>query len=89
LPKQKNPSKTSIAIQDVSPPPPELVRPRNGYRSGDALGVDKLSGPDGGGKSPGPFMPIVDEPLTGPNRGAFGPNARVRGGASPALRPRG
>lgn len=43
-------------------PPRELIRPRNGVRTGDALGVDKFSGPDGGGKSPDAFVPLVDDP---------------------------
>jgi hypothetical protein len=41
-------------------PPRELVRPRNGVRTGDALGIDKFSGPDGGGLSPKPFKTLVD-----------------------------
>ncbi len=53
-----------IRPEDSGPPgpPPELVRPRNGDRSGDALGIDKFSGPDGGGLSPFHFVPLVDEP---------------------------
>ncbi len=42
-------------------PPRELARPRNGVRTGNALGVDKLSGPDGGGKSPKHFTPLADK----------------------------
>ena len=61
--KTKNCAPKAIEPQQSSTPapPPELARPRNGVRSGNALGVDKFSGPDGGGKSPKHFTPLADK----------------------------
>jgi hypothetical protein len=62
---KKMPNRTPQAIAPKKPgvpsPPPQLVRPRNGVRTGNALGVDKLSGLSGGGKSPKHFTPIADQ----------------------------
>ena len=60
--KSKNPSKYPMCSTPAFQPPEPLVRPRNGDRSGDALGTDKFSGLDGGGKSPKPFIPLADKP---------------------------
>jgi hypothetical protein len=62
LKKSQNPSRNPITPDCDWPPPPGLVRPRNGDRTGDALGVDKLSGLDGGGKSPKHFTPVSERP---------------------------
>jgi hypothetical protein len=60
--KQQNPNKKPLCPDTLFQPPESLVRPRNGDREGDALGIDEISGYDGGGKSPKPFIPIVDRP---------------------------
>jgi hypothetical protein len=56
----KNPGKKPIVNESPFTPPPAVVRPRNGERTGDALGTDAISGHDGGGKSAAPFIPVVD-----------------------------
>jgi hypothetical protein len=62
-PQNKTPKAIEPKTSGVPSPPPELVRPRNGTRAGNALGVDKFSGPDGGGKSRKHFTPLVDGPV--------------------------
>jgi len=57
--KNQNPTKSFVPGQ-LNQPPSRLVRPRNGAHGDDALGIQNLSGPDGGGKSSAPFIPIVD-----------------------------
>lgn len=60
MPSPKNPSKKPSVTDSPFTPPPAVVRPRNGKRTGDALRTDAISGHDGGGKSPAPFIPLVD-----------------------------
>jgi hypothetical protein len=62
LKKRQNPDPKVIEAQNTSTPlpPRELRRPRNGLRTGNALGIDKFSGPSGGGKCPQHFRPLVD-----------------------------
>jgi hypothetical protein len=62
--KPKNPDKTPLSSDPSFSPPPSLVRPRNGERTGDALGTEKISGHDGGGKVRKPFIPPVDRTHT-------------------------
>jgi hypothetical protein len=56
MPKRPIPTKSPCPTKSGSPPPPEVTRPRNGFRSGDALGVDNLSDPTGGGKVANPHI---------------------------------
>ena len=58
--KPKNPSKNPPVSVPPFTPPPTLVRPRNGERTGDALDTEKLSDHSGGGKSKAPFIPTAD-----------------------------
>lgn len=55
-----NPNKKPLCNDATFKPPASLVRPRNGKQSGDALGTEAISGLDGGGKSPRPFIPIAE-----------------------------
>jgi hypothetical protein len=63
LRKRPSPPPKVIKTDDTCTPlpPRDLVRLRNGFRSGDALGIDKFAGPSGGGKSPKHFTPLVDQ----------------------------
>ena len=56
----KNPSRKPIGGDCPFVPPAAVRRPRNGERTGDALGTDAISGLSGGGKSPDPFIPVGD-----------------------------
>jgi hypothetical protein len=56
----QNPNKHPISSDPKFAPPASLIRPRNGERTGDALGTEEISGPDGGGKVSDPFIPLVD-----------------------------
>jgi hypothetical protein len=60
--KSHNPSKKPFCSDPTIEPPAPVIRPRNGVIGDDALGTDKFSGPDGGGKSPKPFVPPADRP---------------------------
>ena len=48
--KLKNPCTQPLYPTATFDPPASLVRPRNRECAGDALGIDKISGHDGGGK---------------------------------------
>ena len=69
--KANNPNKKPPCSGQVFEPPGAMVRPRNGVIGGDALGTEKLSGHDGGGKSRKPFVPIADRPNCGPAACSF------------------
>jgi hypothetical protein len=60
--KSNNPSAKPFCLGSMFEPPASVIRPRNGVIEDDALGTDKFSGPDGGGKSPKPFVPPADRP---------------------------
>jgi hypothetical protein len=57
---QRNPSTHPDAPEDAVPPA-ELIRPRNGLRTGDALGTEGISDPSGGGKVADPFITIAEK----------------------------
>jgi hypothetical protein len=62
MPNRKNPSNMPLCHKPSFSPPPSLVRPRNGERTGDALGTEAISGYDGGGKVGNPFIPPDHQP---------------------------
>jgi hypothetical protein len=51
-----NPSKYPLDKKRLLTPPEALDRPRNGDQSDDALGIDDLSDPSGGGKVVNPYI---------------------------------
>ena len=53
---EKNPSKHPLTPDNLMTPPPAVTRPRNGFQSDDALGIDELKDPSGGGKVTDPYI---------------------------------